>query len=67
MMKIATGGSFFGSTNSLAISQGEQIPIVFKVPALGEYPSNVIVSYTLLGFGDIIIPGYFDIIVTFKL
>lgn len=57
MMKIATGGSCFGSTNSLAISQGEQIPVVFKVPALGEYPSNVIVSYALLGFGDIIIPG----------
>lgn len=66
MMKIATGGSFFGSTNLLAIAQGEQIPIVFKVPALGEYPINVIASYTLLGFGDIIIPGYFDIIVTFK-
>lgn len=52
MVKVATGGSSSGS------SSGEQIPMVFKVPRLGSSPMKVCgLPYSLLGFGDIIVPG----------
>ncbi|XP_062598448.1 signal peptide peptidase-like 2B [Saccostrea cucullata] len=52
MVKVATGGSSEGS------SSGEQIPMVFKVPRLGSALMNVCnLPYSLLGFGDIIVPG----------
>ncbi|XP_061167880.1 signal peptide peptidase-like 2B [Saccostrea echinata] len=52
MVKVATGGSSGGS------SSGEQIPMVFKVPRLGSSLMNVCnLPYSLLGFGDVIVPG----------
>ncbi|XP_078329329.1 signal peptide peptidase-like 2B [Crassostrea virginica] len=53
MVKVATGGS-----SASGSSPGEQIPMVFKVPRLGGSPLNVCsLPYSLLGFGDIVIPG----------
>lgn len=58
MVKVATGGSSSGS------SSGEQIPMVFKVPRLGSSPMKVCgLPYSLLGFGDIIVPGNYNITV----
>ncbi|OWF35271.1 signal peptide peptidase-like 2B [Mizuhopecten yessoensis] len=49
MVDVATGGS---STT------GEQLPMVFAVPRLTPSPLNVCdLPMSLLGFGDIIIPG----------
>ncbi|XP_041355333.1 signal peptide peptidase-like 2B [Gigantopelta aegis] len=50
MVDVATGGKSHS---------GEQLPMVFKVPRLLWSPLNVCSasSYSLLGFGDIILPG----------
>jgi hypothetical protein len=48
MVKVATGGSA-GS------SSGEQIPMVLKVPHL--WTACYGVQFSLLGFGDIVVPG----------
>ncbi|XP_033725447.1 signal peptide peptidase-like 2B [Pecten maximus] len=49
MVDVATGGS---STT------GEQLPMVFEVPRLTPSPLNVCdLPMSLLGFGDVIIPG----------
>lgn len=49
MVKVATGGSS---------KTGEQLPMVFKVPRLSKSPLSVCdLPYSLLGFGDIIVPG----------
>ena len=61
MVKVATGGS-----SASGSSPGEQIPMVFKVPRLGGSPLNVCsLPYSLLGFGDIVIPGEWSFIQTF--
>lgn len=48
MVEVATGGN-----------SGEQLPMVLKVPLLGNSALKVCwpQSYSLLGFGDILVPG----------
>lgn len=49
MVDVATGGSS---------KTGEQLPMVFQVPRLTSSPLNVCdLPMSLLGFGDVIIPG----------
>ena len=49
MEEVATGG---------AGGSGEQLPMVLKVPHLIQHPLlNCFESYSMLGFGDILVPG----------
>ena len=55
MEEVATGG---------AGGSGEQLPMVLKVPHLIQHPLlNCFESYSMLGFGDILVPG---LLVSFK-
>lgn len=64
MVEVATGGGsgVSGGTggNSGGSSSGgdEQLPMVIRVPHLGYDPLSVCWQrYSLLGFGDILVPG----------
>lgn len=61
MVEVATGGgtSVSGGTGgSSSVSDDEQLPMVIRVPHLGYDPLSVCWQrYSLLGFGDILVPG----------
>jgi len=61
MVEVATGGgtSVSGGTGgSSSVSDEEQLPMVIRVPHLGYDPLSVCWQrYSLLGFGDILVPG----------
>ncbi|XP_020899114.1 signal peptide peptidase-like 2B isoform X2 [Exaiptasia diaphana] len=49
MVEVATGGN-----------HKEQLPMVLKIPKIAKSPSSVCLRpYSLLGFGDILVPGLF--------
>lgn len=48
MVEVATGGN-----------SGESLPLLIKFPrSVGPGPCSAQQSYSLLGFGDIIVPGF---------
>lgn len=55
MVSVATGGSDEGDSKSK-----ELLPLLFLIPLLGDSPLYLCRDrpYTLLGFGDVIIPGF---------
>lgn len=64
MVEVATGGGSGvsggtgGSGSSSSGSGDEQLPMVVRVPHLGNDPLSVCWQrYSLLGFGDILVPG----------
>ena len=66
MVEVATGGGSgvsggTGGSGSGSSSSGggdEQLPMVVRVPHLGNDPLSVCWQrYSLLGFGDILVPG----------
>lgn len=62
MVEVATGGDSGVSdgTGGIGGSSGaeEQLPMVVRVPHLGYDPLSVCWQrYSLLGFGDILVPG----------
>ena len=49
MVEVATGGD----------EGGEQLPMVLKVPHFNAPTTVCYHSYSMLGFGDILVPGKF--------
>lgn len=47
MVEVATGGS-----------SGEALPLLLKFPRQHGHSACMGVSYSLLGYGDIIVPGF---------
>ena len=56
MLQVATG---FGKSDEVAKGSDEPMPMLFKVPKLFTDPTRVCFndSYSILGFGDILLPG----------
>ena len=56
MVEVATGGD----------EGGEQLPMVLKVPHFNAPTTVCYHSYSMLGFGDILVPGKIIIIFSVK-
>lgn len=58
MVKVATGGAESSGGNSYSGKAAEMLPMVFTVPKLSiSEIGNCQLGMSLLGFGDVIIPG----------
>ena len=58
MVEVATGGGSSTNGTGGSDSVNEQLPMVLRVPRVGHYALSVCQQpYSLLGFGDILVPG----------